>query len=206
MLGTIALILALSGSPIQTAAMAADVDVELLLAVDMSGSMDMEEARVQRSGYLQALRHPDFINAVQGGLLGRIAIGYFEWAGLVNEASVVNWQVIENAADAEAFAAKLEARPIGTRRGTSISNAILFGTGLIDSNAFSGGDGSSTSPVTGPTIPGRRSRLPATMPYRAGSSSMGLRSSSARRSRRAARPVLRRMRHRRPRLLRPARP
>ncbi|RVL31531.1 DUF1194 domain-containing protein, partial [Sinorhizobium meliloti] len=100
MLGTIALILALSGSPIQTAAMAADVDVELLLAVDMSGSMDMEEARVQRSGYLQALRHPDFINAVQGGLLGRIAIGYFEWAGLVNEASVVNWQVIENAADA----------------------------------------------------------------------------------------------------------
>lgn len=138
MLGTIALILALSGSPIQTAAMAADVDVELLLAVDMSGSMDMEEARVQRSGYLQALRHPDFINAVQGGLLGRIAIGYFEWAGLVNEASVVNWQVIENAADAEDFAAKLEARPIGTRRGTSISNAILFGTGLIDSNAFSG--------------------------------------------------------------------
>ncbi|MCG5482337.1 MAG: DUF1194 domain-containing protein [Sinorhizobium meliloti] len=138
MLGTIALILALSGSPIQSAAVAADVDVELLLAVDMSGSMDMEEARVQRSGYLQALRHPDFINAVQGGLLGRIAIGYFEWAGLVNETSVVNWQVIENAADAEAFAVKLEARPIGTRRGTSISNAILFGTSLIDSNAFSG--------------------------------------------------------------------
>ncbi|WEX76455.1 DUF1194 domain-containing protein [Sinorhizobium numidicum] len=137
MLNTLALILALSGSPIQSA-LPADVDVELVLAVDMSGSMDMEEARVQRSGYLQALRHPDFINAVKGGYLGRIAIGYFEWAGLVNEASVVTWQVIDKAADAEAFAAKLEARPIGTRRGTSISNAILFGTNLIESNAFSG--------------------------------------------------------------------
>ncbi|MBP1883426.1 DUF1194 domain-containing protein [Sinorhizobium mexicanum] len=138
MLSTLALILALSGSPIQSAAMQTDVDVELVLAVDMSGSMDMEEARVQRSGYLQALRHPDFINAVKGGLIGRIAIGYFEWAGLVNEQSVVSWQVIDNAEDAEAFAAKVEARPIGTRRGTSISNAILFGTNLIDSNAFSG--------------------------------------------------------------------
>jgi hypothetical protein len=138
MLSVMALILALSGSPIQSAAMPADVDVELVLAVDMSGSMDMEEARVQRSGYLQALRHPEFINAVKGGFLGRIAIGYFEWAGLVNEASVVNWQIIDDAEDAEAFAAKVEARPIGTRRGTSISNAILFGTKLIDSNAFSG--------------------------------------------------------------------
>ncbi|RVJ05273.1 DUF1194 domain-containing protein [Sinorhizobium medicae] len=165
MLGTMALILALSGAPIQSAAISADVDVELLLAVDMSGSMDMEEARVQRSGYLQALRHLDFINAVQGGLLGRIAIGYFEWAGLVNEASVVSWQVIESSADAEAFAGKLEARPIGTRRGTSISNAILFGSDLIDSNAYSGtrrvidisGDGPNN---TGPPVtPARNDAL-----------------------------------------------
>ncbi|MQW85662.1 DUF1194 domain-containing protein [Sinorhizobium saheli] len=138
MLSTMALILALSGSPAQPAAMPADVDVELVLAVDMSGSMDMEEARVQRSGYVQALRHPEFINAVRGGLLGRIALGYFEWAGLVNEDSVVTWQIIDDAADAEAFADKIAARPVGTRRGTSISNAILFGTSLIDSNAFSG--------------------------------------------------------------------
>ncbi|OAP38596.1 hypothetical protein AU381_22300 [Sinorhizobium glycinis] len=138
MLSMLALIMALSGSPVQTAATPPNVDVELVLAVDMSGSMDMEEARVQRSGYVQALRHPDFINAVKGGYLGRIAIGYFEWAGMVNEASVVTWQVIEGVADAEDFAAKIEARPIGTRRGTSISNAIIFGTSLIDTNAFSG--------------------------------------------------------------------
>ncbi|APG86630.1 hypothetical protein SAMCCGM7_pA0291 (plasmid) [Sinorhizobium americanum CCGM7] len=50
---------------------------------------------MQRSGYVEALKHPDFINAVKGGRLGRIAVGYFEWAGLVNEDSVIPWQVIE---------------------------------------------------------------------------------------------------------------
>lgn len=97
-----------------------------------------EEARVQRLGYLEALRHPDFIKAVKGGYLGRIAIGYFEWAGRVDESSVVAWQVIEDAKDAEAFAAKLEACPIGTRHGISISSAILFGTKLIETNAYFG--------------------------------------------------------------------
>lgn len=161
MLSILALILALSGSPMQTAAAPPDVDVELLLAVDVSGSMDMEEARVQRSGYVQALRHPDFINAIKDGFLGRIAIGYFEWAGMVNEASVVGWQVIESPEDADAFAAMIDARPIGPRRGTSLSNAILFGTTLIESNAFSGvrrvldisGDGPNN---TGPPVPPAR--------------------------------------------------
>ncbi|WEX75769.1 DUF1194 domain-containing protein [Sinorhizobium numidicum] len=138
MFKVLALILVFSGIPVQATAATEEVDLELVLAVDMSGSIDMEEARVQRSGYLEALRHPDFISAVEGGYLGRIAIGYFEWAGLVNQASVMAWQVIADAADAEAFAAKLEARPIGTRPWTSISNAILFGTSFIDSNEFSG--------------------------------------------------------------------
>ncbi|WEX74826.1 DUF1194 domain-containing protein [Sinorhizobium numidicum] len=157
MFKVIALILALGAVLIQAAA-AEEVDVELLLAVDISGSMDMEEARVQRAGYLEALRHPDFINAVQGGHLGRIALGYFEWAGLVNEDSVIPWQVIDEAEDAEAFAARLQVRPIGTRRATSVSNAIIFGASLIEANEFSGerrildisGDGPNNSgpPVT----------------------------------------------------------
>ncbi|THK36434.1 DUF1194 domain-containing protein [Ensifer sp. MPMI2T] len=143
MLRVLALILFLTGIAMQAAAAPpdaapSDVDLELVLAVDMSGSMDMEEARVQRLGYLGALRDRDFINAIKGGYLGRIAISYFEWAGLVNEASVLTWQVIDDAEDVEAFAARLEARPVGTRRGTSISNAILFGTDLIESNAYSG--------------------------------------------------------------------
>ena len=138
MFRVLVLILALVAYPLRPAAAPPDVDLELVLAVDTSGSMDMGEARVQRLGYLEALRHPDFINAVKVGYLGRIAIGYFEWAGRVEESSVVAWQVIEDAKDAEAFAAKLEARPIGTRHGTSISSAIRFGTKLIETNAYFG--------------------------------------------------------------------
>lgn len=165
MLRVLALFLVLTGNPVEIAAAPPDVDVELMLAVDISGSMDIIEARVQRSGYIEALRHPDFINAVESGQLGRIAIGYFEWAGLVNEASVVGWHVIGSAGDAEAFAAKIETRPLGTRRATSISNAIIFGTKLIEANDFSGarrildisGDGpNNTGP---PVLPARADSL-----------------------------------------------
>ncbi|MGE6786545.1 DUF1194 domain-containing protein [Ensifer adhaerens] len=165
MLSVLALILSLSGGPSPSTAMPTDVDVELILAVDMSGSMDLDEARVQRAGYVEALRHRDFLDAVESGQLGKIAIGYFEWAGTVNESSVVAWTIIDNAADADAFAKLIEARPVGTRRGTSISNAITYGTALIDSNAFSGmrrvidvsGDGPNN--IGPPVLPARNTAI-----------------------------------------------
>ncbi|TCM58561.1 uncharacterized protein DUF1194 [Rhizobium sp. PP-F2F-G48] len=120
------------------ARVAREVDVELVLAVDMSGSMDIEEARIQRAGYLDALRHKEFIDAVRGGLIGEIVISYFEWAGSVNESSRVDWRVIASAADAAAFADEIAARPVTTRRGTSISNALTYASGMIDTNAFAG--------------------------------------------------------------------
>ncbi|MFP5078128.1 DUF1194 domain-containing protein [Rhizobium sp. YIM 134829] len=114
------------------------VDVELVLAVDMSGSMDIEEARVQKQGYIEALRHREFVDAATGGLTGRIAISYVEWAGSVDQSSLVGWRVIANAADAEAFASEIDARPTATRRGTSISNALDFATRLIVDNDYAG--------------------------------------------------------------------
>lgn len=131
------LIFALTALP-AAAPTGTEVDVELVLAVDMSGSMDIEEARVQKAGYVEALRHPEFLEAATGGLTGRIALSYVEWAGTVNPASLVEWRVIANAADAEAFAREIEARPTATRRGTSISNALDFATRLIVDNAYSG--------------------------------------------------------------------
>ena len=119
------------------AAQPLEVDVEILLAVDVSGSMDLEEAQIQRSGYVEAIRHPDFISAIEGGMLRRIAIGYFEWAGSVNIQSVVNWQLIDDADDATEFAEKINKPVTGSRRGTSLSNAILFGSKSIESNVFS---------------------------------------------------------------------
>ncbi|HEY6632690.1 MAG TPA: DUF1194 domain-containing protein [Rhizobiaceae bacterium] len=117
---------------------AGPVDVELVLAVDISRSMDAEEFALQRAGYVAALRHPDFVRAVRAGQYGRIALTYFEWAGTVREETQVPWQVIDSAEAAEAFAAALESRPVRSFRGTSISGALVFGTGLFDANAFDG--------------------------------------------------------------------
>jgi Protein of unknown function (DUF1194) len=136
MFTTLAMLLSLSGATVTQAASGPQVDVALVLAVDMSGSMDLEEARVQRMGYVEALRHSEFINAVTAGLNGRIAISYFEWAGSVNETSLVDWQLIDDAQDAAAFAEQLAARPVYTRRGTSISNALIFASKLITANPY----------------------------------------------------------------------
>ena len=127
------------GLPAKAALVAAEpVDVELVLAVDISRSMDSEEFALQRAGYVAALRHPDFINAVRAGIHGRIAITYFEWAGTVREETLVSWQVIDSAESADAFARMLENRPVRSFRGTSISSALVFGAGLFDDNAFDG--------------------------------------------------------------------
>ena len=110
------------------------VDVELVLAVDISRSMDVEEFELQREGYVEALRHPDFVRAVQAGLNGRIALTYFEWASSPREESLVAWRIVDGPESAEAFAAELASRPFGGFRGTSISAAIDFGAVLFDRN------------------------------------------------------------------------
>lgn len=114
------------------------VDVELVLAVDVSRSMDYSEFVLQRAGYVAALRDPDFIKAVQAGFHGRIALTYYEWSSSVREESIVPWQIIDGPESAEAFAAKLEARPFGGFRGTSISSAIKFGMTMFDMGGFDG--------------------------------------------------------------------
>jgi hypothetical protein len=112
------------------------VDLELVLAVDISRSMDPEEFAVQRAGYVAALRHPDFINAVRAGLNGRIALTYFEWAGGIHEASEVEWRVIDGPETANAFADALEQRAVNTFRGTSISSALHHASGRFDGSGF----------------------------------------------------------------------
>jgi hypothetical protein len=114
------------------------VDVELVLAVDVSRSMDAGEFALQRAGYVAALRHPDFINAVRAGVHGRVAVTYFEWAGAVREESRISWQLIDGAAAANAFADRLERLVVRSFRGTSISGALVYGTGLFGQNGVDG--------------------------------------------------------------------
>ena len=123
-----------------TAASAAaqSVDLELALGVDVSGSIDQHEARMQRDGYIAAFRNADVITAISRGVLGKIAVVYFEWAGFGHMKTVTSWTLIEDQNSAEAFAAELEKTPPQTARRTAISAAIRFAVPFFDNNRFDG--------------------------------------------------------------------
>lgn len=114
------------------------VDLELLLAVDVSGSVDEEEARLQRQGYVAAIADPEIVRAITSGMLGRIAVTYMEWAGDTWQETVLDWTLVDSAQTARAFAAKLAAAPLGAGPWTSISDAIRTATPMFDVNQFEG--------------------------------------------------------------------
>lgn len=102
------------------------VDLELILAVDVSGSVDEEEGALQRQGYLKALVHPQVLQAIMGGERRKIGVTYVEWAGYHYQRVVADWSVISDRASAERFVAMIAAVPVSTERWTSISGAIEF--------------------------------------------------------------------------------
>jgi hypothetical protein len=102
------------------------VDVALVLAVDVSLSMDPDEQRAQRDGYLSAIAHPAVVEAIGRGLRGRIALSYVEWGGPYDHRVIVPWRTISTEADAAAFAQELAFAPLRASRGTSISAALAF--------------------------------------------------------------------------------
>jgi Protein of unknown function (DUF1194) len=133
------LLVALLGlSALPAAAEDLPVDLELVLAVDISGSVDEVEARLQREGYIAALRHPDVIEAIQGGMFGRIAITYVEWAGDNYQRSMLDWTMIEDAASAAEFADALAETPLMSAHWTSLSGAIDYAVPLFEGNGFKG--------------------------------------------------------------------
>lgn len=114
------------------------VDLELALGIDVSRSIDAGEARLQRQGYIQAFRDPELIEAIETGILGRIAVGYYEWAGYGHADIIVDWMVIDSTASANAFADRLQQDlPLSASR-TSISGAIEFAQPWFDDNGFEG--------------------------------------------------------------------
>lgn len=115
-----------------------EVDVELVLAVDVSRSMSPRELEIQRRGYAAALTSPEVTKAISSGLLGRIALTYYEWAGHTSHRTIIPWTLVETAADAEAIALKLTAQFNPSLRRTSISGAIDHGVMQFEDNGFSG--------------------------------------------------------------------
>ena len=115
-----------------------EVDLELVLAVDTSGSVDPVEARLQRDGYVAAFTDPRVLDAIVRGTIGRIAVTYFEWAGPSFQRILVPWRIVDGPESAAAFVAAVEDNNFGRARGTAISGAIDFAVPLFDSNAFDG--------------------------------------------------------------------
>jgi hypothetical protein len=134
--GSAALALGLCLAPQSNAA--EPVDIELVLAVDVSLSMSPDELEIQRQGYAAALVHDRVIEAIAAGVHGRIAVTYVEWAGSTTQHVVVPWTAIATRSDAERFVRQLSAQPPNSARRTSISGALEFGADLFAESGFRG--------------------------------------------------------------------
>ncbi|MGI9401854.1 MAG: DUF1194 domain-containing protein [Rhizobiaceae bacterium] len=137
-------------------AFAEEVELELVLLADASGSISDYEIQFQRRGYAEAITDPAVLSAIAGTNYGAIAVTYVEWAA--NTAVVVDWQKIDGAESAAAFARALTEPPRQAFGRNAIGTALLAGKQLIESNNFQGFrkvidfSGDSPNSYSGPTI------------------------------------------------------
>ena len=122
--------------PDQTAA--PSVDVELILAVDVSYSMDLDELAVQREGYAQAIVSREFLQALKSLPNGKISVTYFEWAATGDQKIIIPWRLIDGPETAGAVADDILKTPIRRASRTSISGAINFAIPLFDEDPYRG--------------------------------------------------------------------
>lgn len=143
-----------------------DVDLELVLAVDVSGSIDDEEARLQRDGFAAAITNPHILRVIRSGSLGRIAVMYVEWSGLDRHRIVADWTVIGDESDARDFAETISDAVPFRGQWTSISSIIDQSMTYLEENEFHGarrvidisGDGENNN---GDPVGGARDRATA---------------------------------------------
>jgi len=114
------------------------VDVELVLAVDVSYSMDPDEQALQREGYMAAITSREFMQALKQGMHGRVAMTYFEWAGMHHRQIIVPWRLIDGPEAADGFAADIARARYSRASRTSISGALLFAAPLFDGSGYRG--------------------------------------------------------------------
>jgi hypothetical protein len=136
------------------------VDTELVLAVDVSYSMDPEEQQLQREGYIGALTSREFMQALRGGVNAKVAVTYFEWAGPYDQKIIVPWRLIDGPEAADSVANEIARAPYRRASRTSIASALQFARPLFDASGYNGirrvidvsGDGANNSgPLIVPT-------------------------------------------------------
>ena len=117
---------------------APSVDIELILAVDVSYSMDMDELAIQREGYAQAIVSKEFLQALKSLPNGKISVTYFEWAASSDQKIIIPWRLIDGPETADAVADEILKTPIRRASRTSISGAINFALPLFDEDPYHG--------------------------------------------------------------------
>lgn len=113
-----------------------EVDLRLVIAVDVSRSIDEDEARLQRQGYLEALADRRVVDAMTGGAFKRIAVAYVEWAGTHYQRTAIDWTMIDGPGAAASFAAKLEASPMTSQSWTAVGAALAYAGAKFDEPLF----------------------------------------------------------------------
>ncbi|MET3912170.1 hypothetical protein ABID59_006540 [Bradyrhizobium sp. S3.3.6] len=114
------------------------VDVELVIAVDVSYSVEPDDLAAQREGYAKAIVSEEFLRALRAGRIGKIALTYFEWSSTKDQKIIVPWRQIDGPEAAEAVAAEIIKSPIRRGSRTSISSAIKFAVPLFEQNPYRG--------------------------------------------------------------------
>jgi hypothetical protein len=146
-------------------AVAEDVEVELVLLADTSGSITQAEIEFQRQGYADAITDPRVLAAIANSAYGAIAVTYVEWAA--NTAVVVDWTKIDGPDTSKAFADALIGPPRQAYGRNAIGAALLDGKRLIESHAFEGWrkvidfSGDSPNSFSGPSISAARDEVVA---------------------------------------------
>jgi hypothetical protein len=144
-------------------ARAVEVDLELVLLADASGSIDADEIAFQRRGYAEALTDPAVIAVIRGSLTGRIALTYIEWA--TDQGVVVDWTLIDGPEAAADFAARLVVPPRMAFGRNAIGAALLRGKAAIEGSGFEGlrrvidFSGDSANNWTGPPVAAARAEV-----------------------------------------------
>src|SRR6476646_10501955 len=119
-------------TPAAPASEVTQVDLKLVIATDVSRSINAEEARIQREGTAEAFLNPEVIKAIQSGALGRIAIAMIDWSSPQFDRAVLDWTIVKDKASATALAEKIRAIPRTPGRRTSISSALELGSLLLE--------------------------------------------------------------------------
>ena len=121
---SIALALAIATSGVAPVRAAEPVDLLLVLAADVSRSVDSQKFQLQRDGYAAALTNARVLDAIRAGRHGRIGVLFLEWSGLGNQKVVIDWTMIDGTKAAQAFGDRLLESPRSFADRTSISGGI----------------------------------------------------------------------------------